>query len=97
MYKKAALAILILALYTQTQPLLMLRSIMTKATPKNVVVIGGSYVGLNVAESLAKASNDKFRVISSTSSRFRGTRSAQSSTRTKRLYRIRRAGWASKV
>lgn len=63
MYKRASLAFLILTLSTQTQPPLMLRSIMTKATPKNVVVIGGSYVGLNVAESLAKASNDNFRVL----------------------------------
>ncbi|KAF3007889.1 hypothetical protein E8E13_010989 [Curvularia kusanoi] len=36
---------------------------MTKSLPKNVVVIGGSYVGLNVAESLARASTDKFRVL----------------------------------
>lgn len=63
MYKKARLAFLILTFCTQTQPPLMLKSIMTKATPKNVVVIGGSYVGLNVAESLAKASNDNFRVL----------------------------------
>ncbi|KAJ4334038.1 hypothetical protein N0V95_009272, partial [Ascochyta clinopodiicola] len=36
---------------------------MTKSTPKNVVVVGGSYVGLSVAESLAKTSQDRFRVL----------------------------------
>ena len=41
----------------------MLRAIMTKSTPKNVVVVGGSYVGLTLAESLAKASSDEFRVL----------------------------------
>lgn len=36
---------------------------MIKSPPKNVVVVGGSYVGLNLAESLAKQSGDKFRVL----------------------------------
>ncbi|KAF1926101.1 putative amid-like NADH oxidoreductase [Didymella exigua CBS 183.55] len=36
---------------------------MTKSTPRNVVVVGGSYVGLNLAESLAKQSGDRFRVL----------------------------------
>lgn len=48
-------------LHTYQTP--MLRSIMTQTSPKNVVVVGGSYVGLNVAESLARASTDKFRVL----------------------------------
>ena len=30
---------------------------------KNVIVIGGSYVGLNTAESLANASQGRFRVL----------------------------------
>ncbi|KZM20096.1 flavin adenine dinucleotide binding [Ascochyta rabiei] len=36
---------------------------MPKSTPKNVVVVGGSYVGLSLAESLAKTSQDRFRVL----------------------------------
>ncbi|XPS77717.1 hypothetical protein M3J09_009744 [Ascochyta lentis] len=36
---------------------------MNKPTPKNVVVVGGSYVGLSLAESLAKTSQDRFRVL----------------------------------
>jgi NADH dehydrogenase FAD-containing subunit len=63
MYKRIVSAFLILAFSFRLQAPLMLRSIMTTATPKNVIVIGGSYVGLNVAESLAKASNDQFRVL----------------------------------
>lgn len=41
----------------------MLRAIMSRPAPKNVVVVGGSYVGLNLAESLAKTSKDHFRVL----------------------------------
>ncbi|KAH6639392.1 FAD/NAD-P-binding domain-containing protein [Boeremia exigua] len=41
----------------------MLRTIMTRSTPKNVVVVGGSYVGVGLAEMLAKDSSDKFRVL----------------------------------
>ncbi|KAF3039161.1 hypothetical protein E8E12_004571 [Didymella heteroderae] len=38
-------------------------NIMSKSPPKNVVVVGGSYVGLNLAESLAKQVGDKSRVL----------------------------------
>lgn len=41
----------------------MLKAIMSKPISKNVVVVGGSYVGLNLAESLAKISKDHFRVL----------------------------------
>lgn len=65
MYKKVGFALFVFLLAFCLQPLetSMLRSIMTKSSPKNVVVVGGSYVGLNVAETLAKASSDKFRVL----------------------------------
>lgn len=65
MYKKVGFAILVvfLSILFQNKDTLMLRTIMTKSTPKNVVVVGGSYVGLNLAESLAKSSEDRFRVL----------------------------------
>lgn len=68
MYQKVgfALLILILSLLLQSQDIFMfstVKSIMTKSSPKNVVVVGGSYVGLNLAESLAKQSGNRFRVL----------------------------------
>lgn len=65
MYKKvgSALLCLFLAFYLHPSDTLMLRSIMSRSTPQNVVVVGGSYVGLGLAETLAKTSSDKFRVL----------------------------------
>lgn len=68
MYKKVGFALLILffSCFLQSCNIPMLRTIrniMTQSAPKNVVVVGGSYVGLNLAESLAKQSGDKFRVL----------------------------------
>lgn len=65
MYKKfgSALLVLLFAFCLQSPDFLMLRNIMSKSTPKNVVVVGGSYVGLNLAETLAKTSSDQYRVL----------------------------------
>lgn len=68
MYKKFGFALLILfvSLFLPSFDTFMLRTIrniMIQSPPKNVVVVGGSYVGLNLAESLAKQSSDKFRVL----------------------------------
>ncbi|KAF3037592.1 hypothetical protein E8E11_005703 [Didymella keratinophila] len=68
MYKKVGFALLVffLSLFLQFYNISMLRtvrSIMIQSPPKNVVVVGGSYVGLNLAEALAKQSGDKFRVL----------------------------------
>lgn len=65
MYKTVGFALLIIffAFCLQIENNLMLKAIMSKSTPKNVVVVGGSYVGLNLAESLAKTSEGHFRVL----------------------------------
>jgi NADH dehydrogenase FAD-containing subunit len=67
MYKKVGFAFIFLpSVLLKSVDISMLRSvrnIMTKSTPKNVVVVGGSYVGLNLAESLAKQSGDRFRML----------------------------------
>lgn len=65
MYRKAGFALLVifLSILLCNKDILMLRTIMTKSTPRNVVVVGGSYVGLGLAESLAKTSEDRFRVL----------------------------------
>ena len=65
MYRKVSLALFVafiaILLFPRDTP--MLTSIMAKSTSRNVIVVGGSYVGLNLAESLAKASQDRFRVL----------------------------------
>jgi NADH dehydrogenase FAD-containing subunit len=68
MYRKVGFALLNLLLSVLLQSsdnsmLRTVRNIMIQSPPKNVVVVGGSYVGLNLAESLAKQSGDKFRVL----------------------------------
>jgi NADH dehydrogenase FAD-containing subunit len=65
MYKEVVFAFLVfsLSILLQFKDTLMFRTIMTNSTPRNVVVVGGSYVGLNLAESLAKISEDRFRVL----------------------------------
>lgn len=65
MYKKVGFVLfaLFLSIILQFPEFFMLKAVMTKPTPKNVVVVGGSYVGLNLAESLAKTSEGRFRVL----------------------------------
>lgn len=65
MYKRLTFAFvaLIVSISIHFTDYSMLRAVMTKSTPKNVVVVGGSYVGLNLAESLAKTSEGRFRVL----------------------------------
>jgi NADH dehydrogenase FAD-containing subunit len=57
----AILVFAILIALSSTNVIHMLRSMMTQ--PKNVLVIGGSYVGLNLAESLATSSRGRFRIM----------------------------------
>lgn len=63
MYKNVVLVLFIVLFlkYTQVQDHPMLK--MAKSATPNVVVVGGSYVGLNLAESLATSARGRFRVL----------------------------------